>query len=184
MVRLLDRFGRIGVLVNGVGITGPTVNIERYSLAGGRVLDVNLTSTFLCCKAAIAPMRRQNAGRIVNLASIAGKRQCRHDRLLRSKGRRDRRSTKSLGKELASTNIRVNNACHRGFEALPPSDRVKQTGTMYSTDSRRQRPEGAAFEDAVVGLSRKTAATANELASISPDASQQEPAPAKLSDKP
>jgi 3-oxoacyl-[acyl-carrier protein] reductase len=109
MARLLDRYGRIDVLVNAAGITGPTVNIEQYSLAEWkRVLDVNLTSTFLCCKAAIAPMRRQNAGHIVNLASIAGK-----EGNAGMTGYSAAKAgvialTKSLGKELASTNIRVN----------------------------------------------------------------------------
>ncbi|OAF19962.1 SDR family oxidoreductase [Bradyrhizobium neotropicale] len=109
MARLLDRFGRIDVLVNAAGITGPTVSIEHYSLADWkRVLDVNLTSTFLCCKAAIAPMRRQNAGHIVNLASIAGK-----EGNAGMTGYSAAKAgvialTKSLGKELASTNIRVN----------------------------------------------------------------------------
>lgn len=123
MARLLDRFGRIDVLVNAAGITGPTVNIEQYSLAEWRrVLDVNLTSTFLCCKAAIAPMRRQNAGRMVNLASIAGK-----EGNAGMTGYSAAKAgvialTKSLGKELASTNIRVNAIA----PAVIATDLVKQ----------------------------------------------------------
>lgn len=91
------------------GITGPTVDIERYSLSDRRrVLDVNLTSTFLCCKAAITPMRRQNGGRIVNLASIAGK-----EGNASMAGDAAAKAgvialTKSLSKELAATEIRVN----------------------------------------------------------------------------
>jgi 2-dehydro-3-deoxy-L-rhamnonate dehydrogenase (NAD+) len=109
MARLVERFGRIDVLVNAAGITGPTVNIEHYSLSEWkRVLDVNLTSTFLCCKAAIAPMRHRNAGRIVNLASIAGK-----EGNAGMTGYSAAKAgvialTKSLGKELAATEIRVN----------------------------------------------------------------------------
>ncbi|MFK4524057.1 SDR family oxidoreductase [Bradyrhizobium sp. 956_D2_N1_5] len=123
MARLLDRFGRIDVLVNAVGITGPTVNIEQYSFAEWRrVLDVNLTSTFLCCKAAIAPMRRQNAGRIVNLASIAGK-----EGNAGMTGYSAAKAgvialTKSLGKELAATEIRVNAIA----PAVIATDLVKQ----------------------------------------------------------
>ena len=73
MAALIDRFGRIDVLVNAAGITGPTVNIEDYSLADWRrVLDVNLTSIFLCCKYAIPLLVQRGGGRIVNIASSAG----------------------------------------------------------------------------------------------------------------
>jgi 2-dehydro-3-deoxy-L-rhamnonate dehydrogenase (NAD+) len=123
MARLLARFGRIDILVNAAGITGPTVNIEQYGLAEWRrVLDVNLTSTFLCCKAAVVPMRRQNAGRIVNLASIAGK-----EGNAAMTGYSAAKAgvialTKSLGKELAGTEIRVNAIA----PAVIATDLVKQ----------------------------------------------------------
>jgi len=110
MAVLIERFGRIDVLVNAAGITGPTVNIEHYSLADWRrrVLDVNLTSTFLCCKAAVPPMRRRNAGRIVNLASIAGKEGNAGMTGYSAAKAAVIALTKSLGKELAGTDIRVN----------------------------------------------------------------------------
>ncbi|RXG99354.1 SDR family oxidoreductase [Bradyrhizobium zhanjiangense] len=123
MARLIARFGRIDILVNAAGITGPTVNIEHYGLAEWRrVLDVNLTSTFLCCKAAVASMRRQNAGRIVNLASIAGK-----EGNAGMTGYSAAKAgvialTKSLGKELAQTEIRVNAVA----PAVIATDLVKQ----------------------------------------------------------
>jgi 3-oxoacyl-[acyl-carrier protein] reductase len=107
--RIVARFGRIDILVNAAGITGPTVPIEQYSLADWRrTLDVNLTSTFLCCKAVVPQMRKQNAGRIVNLASIAGK-----EGNAAMTGYSAAKAgvialTKALGKELADTEIRVN----------------------------------------------------------------------------
>ncbi|MCP3390577.1 SDR family oxidoreductase [Bradyrhizobium sp. CCGB12] len=123
MARLLARYGRIDVLVNAAGITGPTVNIENYSLVDWkRVLDVNLTSTFLCCKAAIAPMRRQNAGHIVNLASIAGKEGNAGMTGYSAAKAAVIALTKSLGKELANTNIRVNAIA----PAVIATDLVKQ----------------------------------------------------------
>ncbi|GGF04195.1 oxidoreductase [Aliidongia dinghuensis] len=109
MDRLLGRFGRLDILVNAAGITGPTVPIEHYTLAQWRrTIDVNLTSTFLSCRAAVAPMRRQNTGRIVNLASIAGK-----EGNAQMTGYSAAKAgvialTKALGKELAGTEIRVN----------------------------------------------------------------------------
>lgn len=123
MAQLVERFGRIDVLVNAAGITGPTVNIEHYSFSEWkRVLDVNLTSTFLCCKAAIAPMRQRNAGRIINLASIAGK-----EGNAGMTGYSAAKAgvialTKSLGKELAATEIRVNAIA----PAVIATDLVKQ----------------------------------------------------------
>jgi NAD(P)-dependent dehydrogenase (short-subunit alcohol dehydrogenase family) len=123
MAHLVERFGRIDVLVNAAGITGPTIDIEHYSLSEWkRVLDVNLTSTFLCCKAAIAPMRQRNAGRIVNLASIAGK-----EGNAGMTGYSAAKAgvialTKSLGKELATTEIRVNAIA----PAVIATDLVKQ----------------------------------------------------------
>jgi 3-oxoacyl-[acyl-carrier protein] reductase len=107
--RIVARFGRIDILVNAAGITGPTVPIEQYSLADWRrTLDVNLTSTFLCCKAVVPQMRKQNTGRIVNLASIAGK-----EGNAAMTGYSAAKAgvialTKALGKELADTEIRVN----------------------------------------------------------------------------
>lgn len=107
--RIVAKHGRIDILVNAAGITGPTVPIEHYSLADWRrTLDVNLTSTFLCCRAVVPQMRKQNTGRIVNLASIAGK-----EGNAAMTGYSAAKAgvialTKALGKELAGTEIRVN----------------------------------------------------------------------------
>ncbi len=107
--RILSQFGRLDILVNAAGITGPTVPIEQYTLADWRrTLDVNLTSTFLCCRAVVPQMRKQNAGRIINLASIAGK-----EGNATMTGYSAAKAgvialTKALGKELAETEVRVN----------------------------------------------------------------------------
>lgn len=109
MAGIIGKFGRIDILVNAAGITGPDVPIEHYSLADWRrTLDVNLTSTFLCCKAVVPSMRARNAGRIVNIASIAGKEgNANMTGYAAAKGAVIA-MTKALGKELASTEIRVN----------------------------------------------------------------------------
>ena len=70
----VERFGGIDVLVNDAGISGPTVTTWEYALEDwNRVVTVNLTGTFICCKAVAPGMMAKGYGRIVNLASIAGK---------------------------------------------------------------------------------------------------------------
>ena len=72
--RVLARWGRLDVLVNNAGVTGRSFPIwELRDEDWARVLDVDLTAVFYCCRAAIRPMLAQGSGRIVNIASIAGK---------------------------------------------------------------------------------------------------------------
>jgi NAD(P)-dependent dehydrogenase (short-subunit alcohol dehydrogenase family) len=117
------KFGKIDILVNAAGITGPDVPIEHYSLSDWRrTLDINLTSTFLCCKAVVPLMRARNAGRIVNLASIAGKEGNANMTGYSAAKGAVIALTKSLGKELANTEIRVNAIA----PAVIETDLVKQ----------------------------------------------------------
>jgi NAD(P)-dependent dehydrogenase (short-subunit alcohol dehydrogenase family) len=123
MARLVAKFGKIDILVNAAGITGPDVPIEHYSLSDWRrTLDINLTSTFLCCKAAVPLMRARNAGRIVNLASIAGKEGNANMTGYSAAKGAVIALTKALGKELATTAIRVNAIA----PAVIETDLVKQ----------------------------------------------------------
>ena len=70
----LGALGRIDVLVNNAGVNGPTVPAWEYPLdAWDRVLSVDLTGVFLCCRAVIPHMRERGSGRIVNVASVVGK---------------------------------------------------------------------------------------------------------------
>lgn len=72
--RVVHRFGRLDILVNNAGIGGEVALTEDYSLEGWhRVLNVDLTSAFLCCRAALPHMKRAGYGRILNVSSIAGK---------------------------------------------------------------------------------------------------------------
>jgi len=100
---------RIDALVCSAGITGPNTTVEQYPPAAWReVLDINLTGLFLCNRAAIPHMRANNYGRIVNIASIAGKEGNPNASAYSASKAGVIALTKSLGKELATTGIRVN----------------------------------------------------------------------------
>ncbi len=74
IARIEREWGRLDVLVTNAGITGRSFPIgELTDEDWQRVIDVDLTSVFLCCRAAVKVMLRQGGGRIVNIASIAGK---------------------------------------------------------------------------------------------------------------
>jgi len=101
--------GKIDILVNSAGITGPNVKTWEYSSKDFRqVQDINLIGTFHCCKAVVAPMMKADYGRIVNIASIAGKDGNPNAPAYSASKAAVIGLTKSLGKELAQTGIRVN----------------------------------------------------------------------------
>ena len=105
----IARFGRVDVLVNSAGITGPTMAVQDYPLdAWLNVMAINLTGTFLCSRAVVAGMVAQGYGRIVNQASIAGKEGNPQQSAYSASKAGVMALTKSMGKELAKVNVRVN----------------------------------------------------------------------------
>jgi 2-dehydro-3-deoxy-L-rhamnonate dehydrogenase (NAD+) len=105
----LKELGRIDVLVNNAGIAGknaPTVDypVEEWE----RVLRTNLTSQFLCCRAVAPAMVKAGYGRIVNIASIAGKEGNPNAGAYSASKAGVIALTKSLGKELAQSGVLVN----------------------------------------------------------------------------
>lgn len=105
----LDRHGRVDILVNSAGIAGPAAELWEYSLADWRrVQQVNLDGTFLCCRAVLPAMIANGYGRIVNIASIAGKEGNPRAAAYSASKAAVIALTKSLGKELADRNIAVN----------------------------------------------------------------------------
>jgi NAD(P)-dependent dehydrogenase (short-subunit alcohol dehydrogenase family) len=102
-------FGKVDVLVNSAGIAGPTSTVADYPLEMWRkVQQVNLDGTFLCCKAVTPGMVARNYGRIVNVASIAGKEGNPNASAYSASKAAVIGLTKSLGKELAGQDISVN----------------------------------------------------------------------------
>jgi 2-dehydro-3-deoxy-L-rhamnonate dehydrogenase (NAD+) len=99
----------IDVLVNNAGITGPNVKLWEYPAQDWRqVFAVNVEGTFHCCRAVVPHMRERNYGRIVNIASVAGKEGNPNASAYSASKAAVIALTKSLGKELADTAIRVN----------------------------------------------------------------------------
>jgi NAD(P)-dependent dehydrogenase (short-subunit alcohol dehydrogenase family) len=100
---------RVDALICSAGITGPNTTVEQYPLAAWKeVIDINLTGLFLCNRAVIAHMKTNGYGRIVNIASIAGKEGNPNASAYSASKAGVIALTKSLGKELAKTGIRVN----------------------------------------------------------------------------
>jgi len=100
---------RIDALVNSAGITGPNTKLWDYPADDWRqVIDVNINGVFLCCREVVAQMRKQGYGRIVNIASVAGKEGNPNASAYSASKAAVIALTKSLGKELADTGIRVN----------------------------------------------------------------------------
>jgi 3-oxoacyl-[acyl-carrier protein] reductase len=103
------RLGRIDVLVNSAGIAGPTHALADYPVeAWRRVQAVNVDGTFLTCRAVVPGMVRRGYGRIVNIASIAGKEGNPNASAYSASKAAVIALTKSLGKELAGHDIAVN----------------------------------------------------------------------------
>ena len=105
----LAQAGRIDALVNSAGITGPNTTVWDYPLNEWRkVIDINLTGLFICCREVVPHMLKANYGRIVNIASVAGKDGNPNASAYSASKAAVIALTKSLGKELASSGVRVN----------------------------------------------------------------------------
>jgi len=105
----ISALGGIDILVANAGIAGPNLKVWEYPVeAWQQVIDINLTGVFNCCRAVLPNMIRQNYGRIVNTASIAGKEGNPSASAYSASKAGVIALTKSLGKELAGHDIAVN----------------------------------------------------------------------------
>ena len=109
VARTLIELGRIDVLINNAGIAGPTMPVVDYPIEDWkRVLRIDLDGPFYCCRAVVPHMVRQGSGRIVNIASIAGKEGNPNAAAYAAAKGGLIAFTKALGKELATAGVLVN----------------------------------------------------------------------------
>jgi NAD(P)-dependent dehydrogenase (short-subunit alcohol dehydrogenase family) len=107
--KTIDAFGAIDIMVCSAGITGPNKTVADYGFDDWRqVFDVNMHGVFLCNRVVLPSMMERDYGRIVNIASIAGKEGNPNASAYSASKAAVIGLTKSLGKELARTGIRVN----------------------------------------------------------------------------
>ena len=106
---IIQNYSNIDIFVNNAGIAGPSFKTWEYPQNDWKsVVDIDLNGTFNCCKAVVPFMIKQNYGRIVNIASIAGKEGNPNASAYSAAKAGVIALTKSLGKELAEYNIAVN----------------------------------------------------------------------------
>jgi len=126
-----EALGRIDVLVNSAGITGATVPVQDFPLESWlRVIDINLNGLFYCCRAVVPYMLANDYGRIVNVASVAGKEGNPNASAYSASKAGVLGFTKSLGKELATRGVLVNAITPATFES-PILDQVPQSQIDY-----------------------------------------------------
>ena len=108
-IATLDKNNKIDILINNAGIAGPSFKTWEYPIDQWQnVIDIDLTGLFYCCKSIVPHMIKANYGRIVNIASIAGKEGNPNAMRYSAANAGVIALTKSLGKELADKNIAVN----------------------------------------------------------------------------
>ena len=109
LAQTVERHGRLDIVINSAGITGPTMPLDEFDDAvWQRVIDINLTGVFNVCKAVVPGLRAQGYGRLVNIASLAGKEGTPNASAYSAAKAGVLALTKSLGKELAGTGVLVN----------------------------------------------------------------------------
>jgi len=119
---------RIDILVNNAGFVGGSFDVEDIDpVAWRRIIEVNLTGTFEVCRQVVPVMRRNQWGRIVNIASLAGKDGSPKLSAYSAAKAGVIAFTKSLGKELAGTNVLVNSVAPAAVE----TDILKQMAPEY-----------------------------------------------------
>ncbi|MCP5152865.1 MAG: SDR family oxidoreductase [Ectothiorhodospiraceae bacterium] len=135
----LAALGRIDILVNNAGINGPTVPLWEYPLeAWDRVMAIDLTGVFLCTRAVVPHMITRGSGRVVNIASIAGKEGIANATPYSAAKAAVIAMTKALGRELATTGVLVN--CLT--PAMAETDLLREMTPEYIATIKAKIPMG------------------------------------------
>ncbi len=109
LARTVQKRGKVDILVNSAGITGPNMKLADYPpTAWNDVMQVNVNGTFHCCRELTTHMQGNSYGRIVNIASVAGKEGNPNASAYSASKAAVIALTKSLGKELANSGVLVN----------------------------------------------------------------------------
>ena len=154
-----EKFGKIDILVANAGISGPDLKTWEYPVdVWKQIIEVDLIGVFLCCRAVVPFMLQHKYGRIVNVASIAGKEGNPNASAYSSAKAGVIAFTKSLGKEVADQNIAVN--CITPAAARTRIfDQISQEHVKYmlSKNSARtiSRGQGDCCDGGMDGLGRK-----------------------------
>jgi NAD(P)-dependent dehydrogenase (short-subunit alcohol dehydrogenase family) len=123
--------GKVDILLNAAGITGATKPVCEFPIDSWlRVMDINLNGLFYCCRALVPHMLQNNYGRIINIASVAGKEGNPNASAYSASKAGVIGLTKSLGKELATHNIMVNALTPAAFES-PILNQMPQSHIDY-----------------------------------------------------
>jgi NAD(P)-dependent dehydrogenase (short-subunit alcohol dehydrogenase family) len=126
-----EALGKIDILINSAGITGCTVPVSEFPVDNWlHVLNVNLNGVFYCCREIVPYMVQQGYGRIINIASVAGKEGNPNASAYSASKAGVIGLTKSLGKELAKTGVMVNSITPATFES-PILNQLPQSQIDY-----------------------------------------------------
>ncbi|MBL8808382.1 MAG: SDR family oxidoreductase [Rhodospirillales bacterium] len=137
--RVLARFGKVDILVNNAGINGPVLPIWEYPVdMWRRVMAIDLDGVFYCTRAAIPHMRERKVGRIVNVASIAGKEGVPNIAAYSAAKGGVIAFTKSVAKELALDGITVNCVA----PSMVETDLLKQMNETHIANMKAKIPMG------------------------------------------
>lgn len=131
--------GQVDILVNNAGINGPVAKTWEYPLdAWERVIAVDLNSVFFCCRAAVPAMRARGHGRIINVASIAGKEGMPGIAAYSAAKAGVIGFTKALAKELAESGVSVNAIA----PAITETDLLKEVTAEHIAGAKSKIPMG------------------------------------------